>query len=109
MNTILLEDVLQVSIRVVIFIGGPQTAQVGSRVFAIVQGTGGPLVFAVGDNTSLKFGHKTPIGIGMTRTYEGKTTTLVIGSANEYGLPILIVIHNGLEVSNDLMVLQNVV
>ena len=45
----------------------------------------------------------------MTRTYEGKTTTLVIGSAYEYGLPILIVIHNGLEVCNDLMVLQNIV
>lgn len=45
----------------------------------------------------------------MTRTYKGKSTTLVIGSSNEYSLPVLIVIHNGLEVSNDLMVLQDVV
>ena len=56
-NTILLEDVLQVSIRVVIFIGGPQTAQIDSRVCSIVQGTRGPLVLAVGNNTSLKCGH----------------------------------------------------
>jgi hypothetical protein len=45
----------------------------------------------------------------MTKTYEGKTTTLVIGCAHKYGLPILIVIHNRLEVSNELVVLQYVV
>jgi hypothetical protein len=45
----------------------------------------------------------------MTRTYKGKTTTLMIGSANENSLPILIIIHNRLEVSNELMVLQNIV
>ena len=45
----------------------------------------------------------------MTRAYKGKTTTLVIGSANENSLPIRIVIDNGLEVSNKLMVLQNIV
>lgn len=56
-NTILLEDVLEITIRVVVFIGGPQTAQVRSRVFTIVQGTRGPLVFAVGNDTSLKCGH----------------------------------------------------
>lgn len=56
-NTVLLEDVLQVSIRVVIFIGGPQTAQVNSRVCSIIQGTRGPLIFAVGNDTSLQFSH----------------------------------------------------
>jgi len=44
----------------------------------------------------------------MTDTYEGKTTTLVVGSAHKYSLPILIVIHSRLEVSNELMVLQDV-
>ena len=45
----------------------------------------------------------------MTGVYEGESATLVIGSSNEYSLPILIVIHNRLEVGNDLMVLQDVV
>jgi hypothetical protein len=53
-NTVLLEDILEVSIRIVTSIGGPQTAQVGSRMCTVIQGTRRPLVFAVGNDTSLK-------------------------------------------------------
>ena len=45
----------------------------------------------------------------MIRTHKGKTAALMIGGANEDSFPILIIIHNRLEVFNYLVVLQDVV
>jgi hypothetical protein len=71
-NAVLRKEILDVTIRVVTLISGPQPTQIDGRMLAAPQGTRRPLVFAVGNNTALECTCQITIEIGVNKNIQGQ-------------------------------------